>query len=145
MIQHEVTFETSRRPAEVFAYLSDVARTPEWLSRCVRIVVLDGGALAQGSKLRYAYRDGNTYGDMDGEVATFEKDRRLHFRYWDDSVRVKIAFDIEASGSGSRVRQALELAPQSFMMKLMQPFIRRMIVRQTATDIKTLEAKLAAG
>lgn len=144
MIQHEVTFETPRKPEEVFAYLADVARTPEWLSRCVRIVVLEGGALAEGKKLRYAYRDGGAYGDMDGEVATFERDRRLVFRYWDESVRVRVAFEIEPTPSGSRVRHALEMAPQALMMKLMQPFVRRMIVKQTATDIVTLQAKLAA-
>jgi uncharacterized protein YndB with AHSA1/START domain len=145
MIQHEVTFEVPRPVGEVFDYLSDVTKTPQWLARCVKLEQLSPGPLATGSKLAYTYREGGRQGSMEGEAATVDRNRALLFRYWDKMFKVQVGFDFEAAGAGARVRHHIQIEPVSFMMKVVQPLIRMATVKQTAKDIAKLQELLSTA
>ena len=145
MIQHEVTFDVPRPVSETYAYLADVTKTPEWLSRCVELKHLSPGPLNIGSKLAYTYREGNRQGSMEGEAAVVEPNEKLLFRYWDKMLKVQVGFDFESAGAGTRVRHTIQIDPQTLPMKLLQPVIRMATVKQTAKDIAKLQALLSAA
>ena len=138
MIEHELTFASPRAPDEVFAYLADVARTPEWLSTCVRVEVLSPGAVRLGTALRYTYRQLSRTGHLEGSVTTFEPARSLRFAYADTMLAITVGFEITQGSGRTRVLHTIAIEPRSPMMRLFQPLIRREVVRQAALDVATL-------
>jgi uncharacterized membrane protein len=54
----DITVELKASPSKVFAYLLDIARTPEWVTICKAVLSVDDGAPAPGwqCKQRYALR-----------------------------------------------------------------------------------------
>ena len=86
------TVEVSAPPAEVFAILDDVRRTPEWLKRCTGIDKLDDGSNTAGTRLKYHYKSANRDGTMDGRITVHEPDEHVAMLYTDPMMDVEVDF-----------------------------------------------------
>jgi uncharacterized protein YndB with AHSA1/START domain len=144
-IHFEHTIEVPQSPAQVFGALNDVTLTPKWLARCTGIEVLTPGPLAVGSKLRYSYRDGGRSGKMDGELIEQVKGQKLSYHYEDRMMSVGVHFSMQPAGSGTRLTHAIDIAPKTFMARLISPLIRRGLPKQTITAMESLRRLLAEG
>ncbi len=145
MIRCVVTLEVARPVSNVFAFVDDVGKAPQWLGRCVALQQTSSGPKRVGSTLRYQYKDTGRTGEMEGVVTEYEKDRRLGMKYSDKMMNVAVSFDFEAAGSGTRIHHAVEIVPKSFMVRLMSPVIRSATRKQVERDCAKLVELLQAS
>ncbi len=139
-VHYETAIDMAPEPAKVFALLDDVARTPEWLSRCTRIDKLDPGPNAAGTRLRYDYLQGKRPGTMTGEITVHAPHDHIAFHYTDKLFDVTIDFKLAALSPGTRLTQTIDIQPRSLVGKLLQPLIRRVLPKQTDADLDKLRA-----
>lgn len=139
-VHFEYAIEIAKPPAAVFAVLDDVSRTPEWLSRCTKIEKLDPGPNAVGTNLRYDYLQGRRPGTMQGSIAAYAAPDHIAFRYSDKQFDVTIDFKLVAVAAGTKLTQQVDIVPRSLVGRLLQPLIRRVLPKQTITDLEKLRA-----
>ena len=145
MIRCEVMLEVGRPPADVFAFVDDIGKAPQWLGRCVEIQQTSPPPKRVGTTLRYFYKEGGRRGEMDGVVTEYEKDKRLAMSYSDKMFDVAVAFRFEPSGFGTKVQHNVEITPKAFVAKLMSPMIGAATRKQVERDTAKLKGLLLVG
>ncbi len=139
--EHTVTI---RRPAQdVFGYLADGTRNPEWRTGVIEIRQTSAGPAAT---YRQVLRGpGGRRIDGDYRVTVFEPPRRLEFEVTAGPARPNGTFELtEGPDQGSTVvRFALDLEPAG-LMRLMAPMITRQMRREVA-QLDSLKAVLESG
>lgn len=135
----EYAIEIPKPPARVFAVLDDVARTPEWFSRCTKAEKLESGTNAVGTRLRYTIRQrGDMTGTMEGSIVAYARDHHIAFRMSDKLADVTIDLELSAIAAGTRLVHRIDVVPRSLVGRLLQPMIRRILPSQVAIDMAKL-------
>ena len=142
-IVFEHGIDLPQSPHQVFTLLDDFSKTPLWLERCEGVVKHGTGPHAAGDKLRYAYKEGGHHGVMDGVIVAYEPDAHLSYHYRDTLMAVAVDFRLTMQGEGTHLLHRIEIAPQSFIAKLMAPLIRSKLPKQTITAMENLRRLLA--
>jgi len=140
--EHSVDVKAS--PERAFALLDDLSQTPKWLGPCTAIERLSPGPNAVGDKLKYSYKQGGRTGTMDGEILARTPNEKLIVRYFDKMMEVLVDFKVSPISSGSRLTHVITITPQTFMAKLMSPFIRMALPKQTRQAMESLKGMLDA-
>jgi uncharacterized protein YndB with AHSA1/START domain len=137
------TLSVSAPPSRIYAIVDDVARTPEWLSRCTGMHQLDPGPLDVGTRLRYHYKDGRRTGTMDGQVVAHEPDRHFALKFTDSMMDVTVDFVAASDGVGTSLTHTVDIAPKGLGV-VFAPLIKRQLPKQTIDAMNRLKA-LAEG
>lgn len=140
------TVEIARPPEDVFAYIDDVARHPEWQPDIVSVTIETEGPMRVGSRVREVRRMGSREMAIPWEVTEREPPRRFAFRGVSGPVRATGRGTVEpvADGSRSRVTFEMELTGHGFG-KLIVPFVRRQAAKQVPLDQARLKERLEGG
>jgi uncharacterized protein YndB with AHSA1/START domain len=133
------TLPVRAEPAQVFAVLQDVQRTPEWLERCTGIEVLDEGRPGLGTRLLYHYRDGRQEGTMDGVVAAWEPGSHVAMRYTDRMMDVTVDFVGAPADAGTQLTHTITIHTKG-VGRVFTPLIARRLPRQTISAMARLKA-----
>jgi carbon monoxide dehydrogenase subunit G len=145
-IVFEHGIDLPQSPHQVFLFLDDFKKVPLWLKRCEGVAKEGYGPNQVGDKLRYAYREGNHHGVMDGDIVTYEADRCLGYRYYDSMFSVAVDFRIEPKAEGgTRLIHRIEIKPHSLMAKLIGISVRGRIPKQTVAAMENIRSLLAQG
>ncbi len=145
-ISYEHGIDVPQSPAEVFAVLDDFSRLPSWLKPCEGLAKQGAGPNQAGDKLRYAYVQGGRHGVMDGVIVARDDGHRLCCKYYDRLFTVVVDFRVAAGeGGGAHLIHRIEITPNAFMARLMSPFIRGGLPKQTKESMENLRRLLAAG
>jgi uncharacterized protein YndB with AHSA1/START domain len=117
MVMVKLTTSTTidRRPDEVFAFISDPANFPQWLS--VEDVELDGPLRvgATGSETR---RMLGRRLRMQWECTAYAPPERVAFRYPGGPIPADATFTFESAGAGTRVTCSTVLTPRGLFRPL---------------------------
>lgn len=143
-IEFEHTIELPQSPDQVFAVLDDLSQTSKWLASCTGIEVLTPGPMAVGTKLRYSYKDGGRSGQMDGQIVERAPGQKLGYQYQDKMMHVGVHFTMAPAGAGTRLTHSIDITPKTFFAKLVSPFIRKQLPKQTIAAMDSLRTLLAA-
>ena len=133
-------------PDEVFAYLTDVERIPEWQAEAgiKRVTRSDTGPMGVGSTFRMErHAQGRTAG-IDGTMTLWEPTHRFGFDTVDDA-RFVGHFDTQlepGSGGGTDLTWTVDMQPPG-LWRLISPVIRRAIDKAADVDFANLQRKLA--
>lgn len=138
------TVEIARPPEDVFAYLSDVARHPEWQEGLVSAAVETGGPVGTGSRLVHRRKLGFGTVATTSEITSFEPPHLVAFRGLDGPIRVEGTQRVEPVGEGSRVSFEMEMRGHG-LGALMLPFARRQAIRQVAESHQNLKRVLESS
>lgn len=128
-------------PDRVFAVIDDLPLTAKWLPPCVSLSKVGEGPNAAGDKLRYVYKQGGRQAEMEGTIVSRTPGRQLVCRYGDRAFDVLVDLQVEAAPGGTLATHTIEIAPKTFLGKLMSPLIRLGLVKQTrdaAVNLKRL-------
>jgi len=143
-IVFEHGIDLPQSPHQVFVFLDDFKKTPLWLKRCEGVAKEGHGPNRVGDKLRYAYREGNHHGIMDGNIVVHEPDRQLGYKYYDNMFSVAVEFRMEPkAGEGTRLTHRIEIKPHSLMAKLIGFSVRGRIPKQTKMAMENIRSLLA--
>ncbi|CAN5160278.1 hypothetical protein BH11MYX1_BH11MYX1_34760 [soil metagenome] len=130
------SIEIAHSAERVFALLADVARTPEWLSRCTAAEI--EGPIAAGAKLRLSVLQGKKTGTLVGSITAFEPATRIAFHYGDALFAAMLEFGLSPTTTGTRLVETLDITTHTFAGKLAQPLIRGVLAKVLVTDLEKL-------
>ena len=141
---HSVEIDRSR--ADVFAYVTDPARFPEWQEAVVRASRQGSGPLEQGSRISLTRRMGKREQTMTSELTEYTPPESYAFRVVDGPVRALGKGRFEALGD-ERTRFTFELDFEGHGLgKLLVPlFVRRSAAKELPESHANLKRKLESG
>ncbi|MFD7325871.1 SRPBCC family protein [Streptomyces sp. NPDC059875] len=146
MSRIEESIDISRRPDEVFTYMTDPKHIAEWEESAAAVRTLSEGPLGVGSRFQVQRRIGRLEVPMTMEVTEFDPPRSWHFHGVDGPVRSDLQGTIEPldDGERSRLTLSLDLEPHGIGKVLVplvvKPLVRKEIPRDEAHVKELLEA-----
>jgi uncharacterized protein YndB with AHSA1/START domain len=141
-----VSVEISRRPEDVFAYVTDPSRLPEWQASAVKVQT-DDAPTKLGTRVVVTRKAGPREMDMAVEVDEFNPPRSWGVRGVDGPVRGNVKGRIEPLDDGARSRVTINLEFEGHGIgKLLVPLIvRRQAQKEMPQNVQTLKQRLEAG
>jgi uncharacterized protein YndB with AHSA1/START domain len=132
-----------RPVAEVFAYVSDVARLPEWVAAIVEARRTSAEPMGRGSTFINVVRALGRRVEVAQEVAEYEAQRRVVLHSESGPLPTTLTQTFEPVGDGTRLTQAVAFAPRH-VFKLAGPLVVAGARRHLAGDLATLKRLLEA-
>lgn len=146
MARYEQSIVIRRPVEEVFAYMDDVRREPEWQTQLVEAEQTPSGPTAVGTRKRYVSRFlgkrlENTY-----VVKTYERNRRLVARSTPDSV-LDATSDLrwEPVPEGTRVTMALDGTAAGPLRFVPGALLQSTFEKEVSATLTRLKERLEAG
>jgi uncharacterized protein YndB with AHSA1/START domain len=138
-----VTVDVDRPPAEVFAYLADVARHGEWSPRPMRVEgVAPGTAVAAGTRFTsYGWLPNDKNHRNDVEVTGFEAPTRLDLTSTEGDDKFFNTFTVAPSGAGSRVERTMDMPRPGGLVGVAFPLLLAALIKpDLAKGLRAMKA-----
>jgi uncharacterized protein YndB with AHSA1/START domain len=143
VIEVEHTLEIGRPADEVFDYLTDVSRLPEWQASAESATLGEGelrvGARVQEVRTFMGRRAASTL-----EVSEYEPPRRFSLRVVEGPIRYSVEHALEAFDGRTRIT-LVGRGEARGVPRLMQGAVRRAVERQFVKDLELLKRTLESG
>jgi uncharacterized protein YndB with AHSA1/START domain len=142
-VEHDVRIE--RSPGEVYAFVTDLERIPEWqkVGGIRNVTRVDPGPLAVGSRFTMEREARGNVASIDAEVTALEPARRFDFHTIDNDGFVgDFATTLTPSGGGTNLHWSVRMQPPSLLYRLLQPIIAREIRKSAEADFAALRRTL---
>lgn len=136
MVRIEFSVDVNRPPSEVFAYITDADRLPEWQSGAVEAQWQ--GEKARGARIREVRKFLGRRMETELEVTEYEPDRRFGLRVVSGPVPFSVTQVLEPRDGGTRLSFIGEGEPGGFF-KLAEPIVARVAERQFKNDFETMK------
>ena len=130
--------EIARSPEDVFAYIADFPRHPEWQEGLVSVTVETQGPSRVGTRVVHRRKLGPQTVATTSEVTAYDPPHVLGFRGIDGPIRAEGSQRVEPAGDRSRVLFEMELKGHG-LGKLMLPMARKQAARQVAASHEKLK------
>ena len=139
--------EISRRPEDVFAYITDPSHLPEWQESVVRVKTDDSVPAGGGSRAAMTRRVGPREIDMTAEITDLDPPRSWRVRGVDGPVRGNVKGTIEPLDDGARSRVTIELDFEGHGIgKLLVPLVvRRQAQKELPINVQNLKRRLESA
>jgi uncharacterized protein YndB with AHSA1/START domain len=137
--------EISRRPEDVFAYVTDPTHLPEWQESVVSVSA--DGPFTVGSRAVVTRRVGRMERAMTSEIADLSPPNGWAIRGIDGPVRGNVKGTVEplADGQRSRVTIALDLEGHGIGKILLPLIVRRQAEAQMPGNMQRLKERLESS
>jgi hypothetical protein len=138
--------EVARAPDEVFAYVIDPSRFPEW-QEGVTSGHMDGPTTRVGSRCTSVRRIGGREREVTTEITEFEPPRRWGDRGIEGPIRAIVGVTVEPVGDGSRSRLTIEVdfTGHGIGRVLVPLLVRPQAAREMPGNMTRLEQRLNAS
>jgi uncharacterized protein YndB with AHSA1/START domain len=135
------SFEIARPPAEVYTYVTDPTRFPEWQDDVVRVRVEGGRPPGVGSRFTTTRRIGRVEQTTIQEITEVTPPRSWACRGVDGPFRPSAEITVEPIGDGarSRVTTALDFEGHGIGKLLPLDVIRRMAAKTAPKSYRNLK------
>ncbi len=131
-----------RPPEDVFAYVLDIERTPEWRPRMSKVRWSRSGETDVGSRFEVVVRMLGIPFSFDFEVTEWDPPRYFAYRQTDGLVKVDAAMEWIPHGDGCWFHIAGDNQTDNVFMKLATPVFRSSLLWQNYNDLVRLKAIL---
>ncbi len=144
MIRFEITEMVDRPAEEVFAYLTDAEKLPEWQSMVSESRQVSPGPMGVGARVTNVRNFLGRRIESEAEVTAYEPPRRFDLRVVSGPVPFQISHTLESREATTIVKVEAQGEPGGFF-KLAEPLVGRQAERQFKNDFATLKDLLEAG
>jgi uncharacterized membrane protein len=138
-----------RRPAtEVYDYVTDVERIPEWqhVAGVRKVTRHDPGPLQIGSRFTMERTSRGNTATIDATVTALEPGRRFDFHTVDDDGFVgDFSTTLSGADGSTNLHWSVRMEPAGMMYRMLQPMIAREIRKSANADFAELRSKLEGG
>jgi uncharacterized protein YndB with AHSA1/START domain len=132
-----------RPPQQVFPWLLEADRVPQWTSNLERYE--PEGAVGPGSTIRQRLEvSGQTF-DVAMEVVRYEPPRQAQTRFSTNGVDIEANYTLAPDGLGTRLTQSLEAKARSLSARLIVPVVQPRLERKLIADLERLKTLLSDG
>jgi uncharacterized protein YndB with AHSA1/START domain len=141
------TFEVARPPDEVFAYVTDPSRFPQWQDDVVRVRMEGGRPPSVGTRFTTTRRIGRVEQTTTQEITELSPPRSWVCHGVDGPFRPSAGITVEPLGDGtrSRVTIALDFEGRGIGKLLPLDVIRRMAAKGAPRSYRNLKERLERG
>jgi uncharacterized protein YndB with AHSA1/START domain len=141
------SIEIARPPEEVYAYVTDPERFPEWQDDVLRVRVEGGRPPGVGTRFTTTRRIGRVQQRTVQEIAELTPPRSWSCRGVDGPFRPSAGITVEPLGDGtrSRVTFALDFEGHGIGKLLPLDVIRRMAAKTAPKSYRKLKERLEGG
>jgi carbon monoxide dehydrogenase subunit G len=139
MIRIEFALAIDRSPEDVFEFLSDIGRLPEWQTSAIE--AHSDGPLEQGSRVTEKRRLLGREVDSELEVIAYEPPTRLTLRSLGGPVNFTVDHELAAKGGGTQLTFVAEAQPRG-ALRLAEPVLARTAEQQFRQDFDRLKELL---
>src|SRR5919112_297875 len=126
------TIEIARPPRDVFAFVTDPARFPEWQADVVRVRVIDDARFATTRRIRGTERA------MTQQIVRNDPPDGWAARGVDGPIRPHATVIVEPTDGGSRVTFTLDFSGHGIGVALM-PLVRRQAAKAAPVSYRRLK------
>ena len=138
---HTVT--VAKPPAEVFPWLLDEDKVPQWTSRMKTYDVQGGGAIARGTRIRQVLTVGGNDLDIEMEITGYDPPRSAESRFSTNGIDVETTYALREAGGGTELTQTLEGKSNGFKARLLLPVVQPKLETKLTEDLERLRELLA--
>ena len=142
MIEVEHALEIERPVEDVFDYLTDVARLPEWQGS-VESVELEG-ELYEGARFREVRAFMGRRATSTLEVTEYDRPRRFSLHVVEGPIKYAVEHALEDVGGRTRI-DLVGRGDTGRVPRLMVGTVRRAIERQFVKDLESLKRRLESA
>lgn len=138
-----LTITIARPPGDVFAYVTDPARFPEWQRDIVSVRAGDTSPPGVGWRFTTTRRIGRAERTMTQEITEVSPPRTWAARGVDGPIRPDVTLTVEPTGDGTGSRATFTFSFQGHGIgEVLVPVVRRMTARQAPASLRTLKERL---
>jgi uncharacterized protein YndB with AHSA1/START domain len=143
MVRVEASVDIMRPIAEVFAYVTDPTKTPEWSSLALACTLEGSGPIGVGSRMRTIGKFLGRRLESTAEVTRYDPPTKFAMRDISGPGRFEIERQLESVGEGTRYRSTI-VGESGGLFKLADPAVAALMKRTVETDLHTLKVLLEA-
>lgn len=143
MIRFDFSVDVERPTDEVFTYLTDPEKLPQWQTMILEASKQTPGPVSEGTKLSQVGKFLGRRIEMDVEVTRFEPNQRATFESKSGPIPLSIDHKLQPAGNGTRIAVQVEGEPGNFF-KMAEPLVGRMAERQFKNEYNNLKELLEA-
>jgi carbon monoxide dehydrogenase subunit G len=143
MAKTERSTDIAKPPDEVFPYLFEPDRVPQWTTGLHEYERLGSGPLAKGARFRERLQVSGQNIDTELEVTAYDPPSSAESRAKIRGIDVISTYDLQPSGAGTRLTQTVEATGGGISGRLLIPVIQPHLERKLEADLAALKALLA--
>ena len=138
----ESTVTIAKPPGEVFPWLIDDDKVPQWMSGLDVYEPLQPGPPQQGSKIRQELSVSGQHLHFELEVTELDAPRRAVLRFEGSGFRAANEYSVAEAAGGARVSWVVSGETTSFKAKLIAPMVQAKLQEKHDGDLARLRALL---
>ena len=138
------TVSLARAPEEVFPWLFERDKVPQWTGGLEAYDVPGSGLIGRGTRVRQVLTVSGQRLELDMEITRYEPPRAAESRFAVSGLDVEIAYALAAAdGGGAQLTQTLEGKASSFKARMLLPVVQPRLERKLTEDLERLRTLLA--
>jgi carbon monoxide dehydrogenase subunit G len=145
MFRFQLSTEIAKPVHEVWEYLTDPERVPEWQSSAVASHQTSDGPLGVGARLEDERRFLGRRARSQVEVTEYEPERLFTLHGLSGPVRFTVRHRLAEQDDGTRLDVEAEADPGSGIGRLARPMIERAAAHELKADFARLKQLLEGG
>ena len=137
------TISVPKAPGEVFPWLLEEDKVPQWTTRLQKYEVLGSGAIARGTRIRQVLTVSGQALDIEIEITRFEPPGFAESRFSTNGMDVETTYALRANGDGTELTQTLDGKANGFKARLLLPVVQPKLEEKIAEDLARLRELLS--
>jgi uncharacterized protein YndB with AHSA1/START domain len=142
MARTERATEIGRPPEEVFPYLFEADKVPQWTTGLDGYERLDDGPLGRGSRFHQQLEVSGQRISAVLEITAYDPPRRAESRTEIRGIDVISTYELAAAGHGTRLTQTVEAKGGGLKGRVLIPVIQPHLERKLEADLAALRTLL---
>ena len=143
MASTERSVEIPRPPAEVFPWLFEEDKVPQWTTGLEHYERLDSGPLARGARFRQKLEVSGQRFTVEMEVTEYDAPRSAASSFEIRGVDVVTRYALAETGGATRLTQSVEASGGGIKGRIFIPMIQPHLERKLEADLAALKQRLA--
>ena len=137
------TISVPKAPGEVFPWLLEADKVPQWTTRLQAYEVLGNGTIAQGTRIRQVLTISGQALDIELEIIRYDPPGFAESRFETNGLHVETTYALREAGAGTELTQTLEGKANGFKARLLVPVVQPKLEAKLTEDLERLRALLS--
>lgn len=137
------TINVPKAPGEVFPWLLEQDKVPQWTTRLQAYEVLGGGAIGHGTRIRQVLTVSGQALDIELEITRYDPPGFAESRFSTNGLEVATTYALRAAGAGTELTQTLEGKANGFKARLLVPVVQPKLEAKLTEDLERLRELLS--
>jgi carbon monoxide dehydrogenase subunit G len=134
--------EVAKAPEEVFPWLYDGDKVPQWTSGLEHYEVL-GGPVSSGTRIRQTLEVSGTRRTFEEEILHYEPPTAAGSRFKLEGIAVESSFRVTPNGAGAHISRTVKAKAEGLSARFLLPIVQPHLERKLQSDFEALRALLS--